>query len=123
VAELDPVGWKQLQPRHRAEDMRESVYLPEHDLVLFLGYQRREGAIDRTLVYDAARNAWRSLRFKPDVLPGPGSRTRRLYAAGLMYHPGRKLVFAVVPHGYRSGFVYVMRFDPKTAEWVKVDGK
>jgi hypothetical protein len=38
-----------------------------------------------------------------------------------MYHPARKLVFAVVAHGYRSGYPYVLRFDAQTAEFLELE--
>lgn len=109
-------------PEVGIEGMRESIYLPEHDLVLFAGYRKKGGVVDSTLVYDMGKNEWQAARFKPP-LPGMKKDTDRysLTPMGLMYHPVRKLIFAVVSHGYRSGYVYVLRFDPETAEFVELE--
>jgi len=112
---LSPAGSEAFPPGN----CRESIYIPEHDLVLFGIYATTDGEIDRTYVYDVGGNRWRTVRFKP-ALPGlrKGQKRYGLTAYGLMYDPNRRLVFAVTTHGYHAGFPYVLRFDPKTADFV-----
>ena len=89
---------------------REPVYLPDDDLVFLAS--RAKGAAPATLLYDPAANAW--LRMEPRydkdkrgraIRPGHGVGT------GVMWDPGRKLIWASDSRGQ----VYVMRFERTSA--------
>jgi hypothetical protein len=84
---------------------RETVYVPEADMVLIEA--QVEGK--RWLVYDCAKNSWRSVKFAGPDLIGNQVFNNSL---GLMYDPHRKLVWIL---GQRSE-VWVLRFDPKVAD-------
>ena len=88
---------------------REPVYVPEQDVV-FIASGAKDGPV--TLLYDPAANAW--LRMEPTfevdskgraIRPGHGVGT------GLMWDPGRKLIWASDSRGQ----VYVMKFDRRAA--------
>jgi hypothetical protein len=98
VRAMDPAGAKTVGVKVRP---RESVYLPEADLVLYNAF-----AAKRQIAYDPAKNAWVTLGVAPchKDLGGVG--------IGLMYDPKRKLVWAM-SHAQR---MFVLRIDPKTLE-------
>ena len=100
---LEPAG------RDRAlAPSRETIYLPEHDLVLIGGRVQGQGGKYLWLAYDCAKNAWQGIEFG-----GTDPITRGAFnnSMGLMYDPNRKLVWAVGQNSH----VHVLRFDPKTA--------
>ena len=86
---------------------RESIYLPEYDVVLCGAMARRADGKPRWLLYDCGRNAWKGI-----AIPGrdPGANV----SLGLMYDPRRKLVWAMsvpaIPH--------VLKLDLSTADVV-----
>ena len=84
---------------------RESVYLPEADLVLVEAQLPGK----RWLAYDCAKNAWLGVKFAGEDLIGDQAFNNSL---GLSYDANRKLVWAL---GQRSE-IWVLRFDLKNAD-------
>jgi hypothetical protein len=105
---------RKLEPanaRQGAKFPREAVYLPAADLVLFADLRKDLGAgrIAAT-VYDVEGNRFRGLEM---ALPaGKGKPAYGDVGCGLMYDPGRELVWAVYPFWD----LQAMRFDPKSAK-------
>jgi hypothetical protein len=90
------------------ESPRESVYIPDADLVLF-----DAGGADWNYVYDAGKNEWKSVRLKPKNVGGAG------FGNGLLYDPKRKLIFEVAMVGY-DFTIWGLRFDAATAEFAEL---
>lgn len=89
---------------------RETVYLPDADLVLIGARVKGEAGGWRWLAYDCAANAWVSLDLPGDDPVGTPPRAGAFNnSMGLMYDPARKLVWAVGQHSH----VHALRFDPK----------
>lgn len=91
---LSPDGSDKVQ-----SNFREAVYLPEADLMMI-------GATG--WFYDCGKNAWFRAALAsdaPDITKHPS------YNLGVMYDPGRKLVWAV----NTGSQVFVLRFDAKSA--------
>ena len=86
---------------------RETVYLPEADAVLVGAHVEAEGKPLWPL-YDCAKNAWLGAELAGADPVGQGTFNNSM---GLMYDPGRKLVWAVGQNGHP----FVLRFDPKQA--------
>jgi hypothetical protein len=86
---------------------RETAYLPEADAVLVGAHVEADGQPLWPL-YDCARNAWFGV-----ALGGtdPVGKRRFNNSVGLMYDPGRQVVWAVGQHNE----VFVLRFDPARA--------
>ena len=92
-------------------ESRETIYLPESDMVL-LGARTTVDGRGLWLFYDCDKNAWRAVALKGDDPIGKGTITNVFHnSMGLMYDPVRKLVWAV---GQNSQ-VHVLRLDLKTA--------
>jgi hypothetical protein len=90
------------------EVCRESVYIPDADLVLF-----NCGGPDWNYVYDSRKNEWTSVRLKPNNIHGGSLQN------GFAYDPKRKLVFNVGPFGYDFA-IWGLRFDAATAEFAEL---
>jgi hypothetical protein len=86
---------------------RETVYLPEADAVLVGAHVEVDGKLLWPL-YDCAKNAWFGAELAGADPVGKGKFNNSM---GLMYDPGRKLVWAVGQNGHLA----VLRFDPKQA--------
>jgi hypothetical protein len=86
---------------------RETVYLPEADAVLVGAHVEADGKSLWPL-YDCAKNAWLGAELAGADPVGKGGFNNSM---GLMYDPGRKLVWAVGQNGH----LFVLRFDPKQA--------
>jgi hypothetical protein len=102
---LDPAGWEKALVR-----CRETVYVPDADLV-FVGARVKDAdGAWRWLAYDCAGNTWVTLALGgADPVGKAGSFNNSM---GLMYDPARKLVWAVGQHSQ----VYALRFDPAKAD-------
>jgi len=103
---LDPAGAEQALAH-----CRDTVYLPELDMVL-VGARVKDSAWNwRWLAFDCATNGWTSL-----TIAGEDPIGKRAGAfnnsMGLMYDPGRKLVWAVGQHSQ----VYVLNIDRAKAD-------
>lgn len=101
---LDPAGMDKALVH-----CRETVYLPDADLVLIGGRVKDAAGAWRWLVYDCASNAWGSVELPGDDPVGKAGAFNN--SMGLMYDPARKFVWAVGQHSH----VHTLRFDPKTA--------
>jgi hypothetical protein len=86
---------------------RETAYLPEADAVLVGAHVEADGRLLWPL-YDCARNAWFGVELGGTDPVGKG---RFNNSMGLMYDPGRRLVWAVG----QNNEVFVLRFDPGRA--------
>ncbi len=95
--------------KFETETARESVYLPDADMILFMA-----GGKDSHYVYDVAKNAWKSVRLKPNNVAASN-----LIGSGLVYDPKRKIAF-IVGADANGWNVFAMRFDPATAEFVEL---
>ncbi len=103
---LDPAGADQA-----IAHCRETVYLPDLDMVL-IGARLKDSAGNwRWLAFDCAANGWVSIVFGGEdpigKRPIPFNNSM-----GLMYDPGRKLVWAVGQHSQ----VYVLNIDRAKAD-------
>jgi hypothetical protein len=84
---------------------RETAYLPGADAVLVGAHVEVEGKLLWPL-YDCGKNAWFGAELAGQDPVGKG---RFNNSMGLMYDPGRGLVWAVGQNGH----LFVLRFDPK----------
>lgn len=91
---------------------RETTYIPEADLVL-IGGRVKDGEGWRWLAFDCAANAWCTLALGGDDPVGKAGSFNN--SMGLMYDPGRKLVWAVGQHSH----VHVLRLDPSGMQPLK----
>jgi hypothetical protein len=87
---------------------RETVYLPEADAVLVGAHVEVDGKPLWPL-YDCAKNAWFGAELTGADPVGKGPFNNSM---GLMYDPGRQLVWAVGQNGH----LFVLRLDPKQAK-------
>ena len=86
---------------------RETVYLPDSDVVL-IGARVVVDDKLHWLVYDCATNAWRAIELPGDDPIGKGTSGRSFNnSMGLMYDPNRKLVWAVGQYSH----VHVLKLD------------
>jgi len=85
---------------------RETIYLPEHDVVL-VGARVVERR-NMWLAYDCDKNSWMCIELKG---ADPISRGEFNNSMGLMYDPNRKLIWAVGQNSH----VHVLRLDLKSA--------
>jgi len=83
---------------------RETVYVPEPDLVL-IGGRMKDGDGWRWVAFDCAANVWVTLGLTGDDPVGKAGAFNN--SMGLMYDPERKLVWAVGQHNH----VHVLRLD------------
>jgi hypothetical protein len=98
---LTPSGAKQA-----AVSSRETIYLPEEDAVLVGAHvTSRDGKLLWPL-YDCKANAWQGIELAGADPVGKGSFNNSM---GLMYDPGRKLIWAVGQNSH----VDVLRLDAK----------
>ncbi len=88
--------WRDAQGRdHAAVPSRETVYLPDQDLVL-LAARTRINERSLWLAYDCAMNAWKGLELTGDDPIGKGTSSGAFHnSVGMMYDPNRKLVWFV----------------------------
>jgi hypothetical protein len=101
---LDPAGaGRALVP------CRETVYVPDADLVLIGGRVKADGGW-RWLAYDCGRNAWVGIELSGEDPVGRFGAFNN--SMGLMYDPARKLIWAV---GQNSQ-VHALRLDMKSAK-------
>jgi hypothetical protein len=101
---LDPAGSEKALER-----CRETVYLPDADLVLVGARVKDADGAFRWLAYDCAKNAWVGISLAgTDPIAKWGGFNNSM---GLMYDPGRKLIWAV---GQMSQ-VYALKFDAEKA--------
>ena len=99
---LEPPGRE-----HAAVPSRETIYLPDEDLVL-LGARAVIDDKQLWLAYDCAKNEWHGLELSGDDPIGKGTFGRSFNnSVGLMYDPSRKLVWAVSQYSH----VHVLRLD------------
>lgn len=105
---------RSLQPTGKEQagvESRETVYLPEFDIVLLGARTSRDGK-SYWLFYDCDKNSWRGVKLHGEDPIGKGTIANVFHnSLGIMYDPGRKLVWAV---GQNSE-VYVLRLDLKSA--------
>lgn len=87
---------------------RETIYLPEHDMVLIAAHVPGPNGEMLWPVYDCAKNAWFGAQLTGADPVGKGRFNNSL---GLMHDPNRGLIWAVGQNSH----VHVMRFEPKTA--------
>jgi len=85
---------------------RETIYVPDADLVL-VGGRVKDGDGWRWLAFDCAANAWCTLPLAGDDPVGKAGSFNN--SMGLMYDPSRKLIWAVGQHSH----VHVLKLDPK----------
>lgn len=104
---LDPAGLARAKV-----PCRETIYLPDADLVLIGGRLKDDSGAWRWLAYDCAANGWVSLALIGDDPIGKAGTFNN--SMGLMYDPARKLIWAVGQHSH----VHVLRLDAKTAKAV-----
>ena len=96
---------------HAAVPSRETVYLPEHDLVL-LAARTRINDQSLWLAYDCAANAWKALELPGDDPIGKGTSAGAFHnSVGMMYDPNRKLVWFVGQNSH----VTTLKLDPASA--------
>ncbi len=94
-----------------AVSSRETIYLPEMDAVLVGARTEAEGKLLWAL-YDCGKNAWFGLDLGGADPIGKGTLGKSFNnSMGLMYDPGRKLIWAVGQNSH----VHVLRLDPKSA--------
>ena len=102
---LDPAGLAMAKVH-----CRETIYLPDADMVLIGGRLKDDAGAWRWLAYDCAANGWLTLELTGDDPIGRfGSFNNSM---GLMYDPARKLIWAVGQHNH----VHVLRLDVKAAK-------
>jgi hypothetical protein len=98
-------GWLNAAGKAKAgERSRETVYLPEHDAVLIGKTIGGAGSQPLWLLYDCQKNAWFGVQLGG---AGPIGKDGSMVSLGLMYDPGRKLVWAVD----QTNRVFVLRLD------------
>jgi hypothetical protein len=100
---LDAAGKGQAAVRSR-----ETVYLPEADAVLVGGHVEA-GAKSLWPLYDCSKNAWFGVEFAGTDPVGKRAFNNSM---GLMYDPGRKLIWAVGQNGH----LFVLRFNRSQAK-------
>ncbi len=104
---LDPAGRAKAVSR-----MRESVYIPEHDMVMTGGRVRGPDGKLVWALYDCAANKWRVCDFPgDDPLSNRGKKAAHSVSMGMMYDTRRKLIWVVDTNSQLT----VLKFDPKTA--------
>jgi hypothetical protein len=104
---LNPAGREKAVAR-----MRESVYLPDADMVMTGGRVKGPGGKLVWTFYDCAKNKWRVCDFPgDDPLTKRGKKIDGSVSIGLMYDTKRKLVWMVGQYSELT----VLKFDPKTA--------
>jgi lysophospholipase L1-like esterase len=86
---------------------RETLYVSELDAVLIGGHVKGLDGEMLWPLYDCAKNAWLGLGLAGDDPAGKGKFNNSM---GLMYDPGRKLVWAVGQNSH----VYVVKIDPSS---------
>ncbi len=91
---------------------RETVYLPDADLVLIGGRVKDEAGGWRWQAYDCGANAWVTVELPGDDPIGKAGSFNN--SMGLMVDPARKLIWAVGQHSH----VHVLKLDLKTARVV-----
>jgi hypothetical protein len=96
--------WLDSSGKGAAVPSRETAYLPEADAVLVGAHVEVEGKLLWPL-YDCAKNAWFGAELAGSDPVGKGKFNNSM---GLMYDPGRELVWAVGQNGH----LFVLRFDP-----------
>ncbi|HXD87630.1 MAG TPA: kelch repeat-containing protein [Urbifossiella sp.] len=104
---------KWLDPAGRASakvPCRETIYLPDADLVLIGSRVKSDSGDWHWLAYDCAANAWIAVELTGDDPIGKARAFNN--SMGLMFDPARKLVWAVGQHNH----VHVLRFDAKSAK-------
>jgi len=102
--------------------MRETVYVPEHDLVMIAGLIRAADGRMLWLLYDCEKNAWfgASLAGKAHPIGNRGRDSRGAVfnnSLGLMHDSKRGLIWAVGQYSQ----VYVLRLDPRAARLVALE--
>lgn len=96
---------------------RETIYLPEADIVMVGARVNVENKL-HWLLYDCAANSWQSAELPGADPIGKGTLGKTFNnSMGLMYDPNRKLVWAV---GQNSD-VHVLRFGRKEAKLIKLN--
>ncbi len=103
---LDPKGLNRAKAHSR-----ETIYLPEHDVVMLCARTKTDDGY-LWLAYDCAANQWLGLDLPGDDPIGRGTQQGTFHnSVGLMFDPGRSLVWAVDQYSK----VRVLRLDLKTA--------
>jgi hypothetical protein len=87
---------------------RETVYLPEHDLVLVGAHAKTADGKTVWPLYDCDKNAWFGAELSGD---DPLGKNPFDVSLGVVYDPNRKLVWTVDTNSQLT----VLRLDPKTA--------
>lgn len=112
VAPLHPQG---MDPkRNWSIFLREVAYLPDHDLFLWPQRFKAEGveAPDRYIAYDAAQNRW--VTVKLSLRAGAPQFNTSPVCSGIAYDRKRGLIW--LGDASWNGAVWVLRFDPKSAD-------
>lgn len=103
---LDPQG-----KRRGAVPSRETIYIPESDIVL-IAARTRINDQSLWLAYDCAKNAWIGLKLSGTDPIGKGTEPGVFHnSLGLMYDSNRKLVWTVGQHSELT----VLKLDPISA--------
>lgn len=102
---------------HANVPSRETVYLPESDLVL-LAARTKLGERSLWLAYDCQKNVWVSLELTGDDPIGKGTAGGSFHnSVGMMYDPRRALVWFVDQNSH----VFSLKLDLKTAVLVPLN--
>ena len=102
---------------HAAVPSRETVYLPEHDIVL-LAARTRVGERSLWLAYDCSKNGWRGLELTGDDPIGKGTSAGAFHnSVAMMYDPNRKLVWFVDQNSH----VFSLNLDLSKAKVVPLE--
>lgn len=105
--------WMNAAGKDRAAvSSRETIYLPEIDMVLIGARVPGKDGKSLWLTYDCASNAWVGVELTGADPIGQNPRLSFNNSMGLLYDPSRKLVWAVGQNSH----VHVLRFDPKKTE-------
>ncbi|MHC4914817.1 MAG: Kelch repeat-containing protein [Planctomycetota bacterium] len=98
--------------------MRETIYLPEHDMVMIGGLVKGEEDKRLWLFYDCTKNAWFGAELGGKSRPLARRGRNFDNSLGLAYDSRRKLVWAVGQYSQ----TFVLKLDPKTAGLVPLAG-
>ena len=120
ASKLVPKNLEAFTGRKITDAFDRALYDPEHDLVIFAAYVPGDApSVRRTVAYDCGDDRWVTLNLdyaiegKRALQPRGGG-----HSCGLMFDARRKLIWGCDTHSCR---MYVMRFDPKSAEVLPIE--